>query len=135
MSEYFIEGNVDDIARFAADYPADTPVVMLNLLRFAEQADYGDANEQPCTGFEAFARYGAAVQPLVEKTGGATLWQGQQAATLIGPQDKDWQLVVLVRYPSAQAFLDMITSDAYQAIVHHRTAALADSRLIAHREF
>ena len=31
------EGMVD---AFLKDYPADTPVVMLNLLRFAEQAQY-----------------------------------------------------------------------------------------------
>ena len=53
---------------------------------------------------------------------------------LIGPQDKDWHLAVLVRYPSAGAFLDMTTSEEYLTIVAHRTAALEDSRLIAFHE-
>ncbi len=53
---------------------------------------------------------------------------------LIGPQDKDWHLVVLVRYPSAQAFVEMVASDEYRAVVMHRSAALADSRLIAMEE-
>ena len=38
--------------------------------------------------------------------------------------------LALVRYPSRAAFLRMVKSDAYQAIMPHRTAALADSRLI-----
>jgi len=39
--------------------------------------------------------------------------------------------VLLVEYPSREAFASMIQSSAYAAIVHHRTAALRDSRLIA----
>ena len=39
-------------------------------------------------------------------------------------------MVLLVTYPTAQAFLDMIQSPDYQAIVYHRSAALSDSRLI-----
>jgi hypothetical protein len=53
---------------------------------------------------------------------------------LIGPQDKDWHLAVLVRYPGALAFATMVRSDEYRAIAFHRTAALEDSRLIAMEE-
>ena len=119
---------------FLDAYPQDTPVDMLNLLRFRERADYpADSEAEPCSGAEAFVRYGQAVTPLLEERSAETIWQGQQAAMLIGPQDKDWHLAVLVRYPSATAFVEMTSSDAYQAIVHHRTAALEDSRLIAFR--
>jgi len=38
---------------------------------------------------------------------------------------------VLMEYPSREAFIEMTSSAEYQAISHHRTAALADSRLIA----
>ena len=79
-------------------------------------------------------RYGAGVTPLIGAAGGEQVWQGRQAAMVIGPQDKDWHLVVLVRYPSAQAFVAMVASDDYRAVVRHRTAALADSRLIAMQE-
>lgn len=79
-------------------------------------------------------RYSAGVTPLIAAIGGEVVWQGRQAAMLIGPQDKDWHLVVLVRYPGAGAFVDMIDSDDYRTVSVHRTAALEDSRLIAMRE-
>ena len=123
------------IIDFQASYPADTPVVMLNLLKFNAQANYLPADEAlPCSGAEAFARYGQAVTPLIGGVGGSQVWIGRPAAMLIGPQDKDWHLAVLVKYPSAQAFIDMIRSTDYQAASIHRTAALEDSRLIAHQE-
>jgi uncharacterized protein (DUF1330 family) len=37
--------------------------------------------------------------------------------------------VILVRYPSVQAFLDMVTSEGYQAITHLRTEALERAEL------
>jgi uncharacterized protein (DUF1330 family) len=131
----FIEPNSDALTNFLTQYPADTPVVMLNLLKFREKAAYtAEQPAQPCSGVEAFGRYGAAVAPMIGALGGEQVWQGRPAAMLIGPQDKDWHLAVLVKYPSAQAFLDMASSAPYQAIAFHRTAALADSRLIAHQE-
>ena len=131
----FIEPDEDAVRAFARSFPKDTPVVMLNLLKFRERAEYSDqAQQEPCSGGEAFMRYGTAVTPMIRDCGGQQLWQGRQASMLIGPQDKQWHLAVLVKYPSAQAFLDMISSPEYQKIVIHRNAALEDSRLIAHRE-
>lgn len=132
---YFIEPDPGALEAFAGQFPAGKAVVMLNLLRFREQAQYrAQDNAQPCSGFEAFMRYGAGVTPLIAAAGGEQVWQGRQASMLIGPQDKDWHLVVLVRYPSARAFVDMVASDEYQAVVKHRAAALTDSRLIAMEE-
>ena len=39
--------------------------------------------------------------------------------------------MLLVRYPSIGAFLEMVTDADYLVCARHRTAALADSRLIA----
>jgi uncharacterized protein (DUF1330 family) len=131
----FIEVDASVIENFPRQFPAGKPLVMLNLLRFSERANYRPGDTAgPCTGFEAFRRYGAGVGPLIRAAGGEQVWQGRQAAMLIGPQDKDWHLAVLVRYPSAQAFVAMVQSDAYKAVSFHRTAALADSRLIAMEE-
>ncbi|PHQ56461.1 MAG: hypothetical protein COA29_04190 [Porticoccus sp.] len=38
--------------------------------------------------------------------------------------------MLLVRYPSIDAFLEMINSPEYKKIVHHRAAAMDDSRLM-----
>jgi len=49
---------------------------------------------------------------------------------LIGPGCEHWDKVFIAQYPNAAAFLEMVTSKDYQAIVYHRQAAVDDSRLI-----
>ncbi|MEM7084170.1 MAG: DUF1330 domain-containing protein [Pseudomonadota bacterium] len=114
-------------AREALD--PDSPVVMINLLRFREQAE----DDSSRTGREAYADYGRHTQPLLASVGGQVMHSGGVAGMLIAPDGESWDDVLIVRYPHYGAFLSMVMSDAYQAIVHHRTAALADSRLIATR--
>lgn len=46
---------------------------------------------------------------------------------LLGEQS--WDMVLLVEYPSRRAFLEMIGSEAYQAIAHLRTGALTRGEL------
>ncbi|ROU02127.1 DUF1330 domain-containing protein [Marinobacter sp. R17] len=115
-------------------FAPDEPVVMLNLLRFREDAEYADEdNESPCSGREAYARYSKLALNQLAKVEARPEWVGEATVPVIAPDDEDWDEVLLVRYPSAQAFLSMVSDPEYQAIVHHRTAALADSRLIAMR--
>jgi uncharacterized protein (DUF1330 family) len=112
----------------------DAPVVMLNLLRFREQASYAEgSSHSPCSGREAYARYGAVAGRHVQAVGGKPLWMGDAQLTLIGPSDEPWDDALLVEYPSRQAFLAMTSNQEYLACTVHRTAALADSRLIAMR--
>ena len=118
------------IKQFAESFPADTPVVMLNLLRFREQAAYADASVPPCSGRQAYAQYSTLIEPILAAAGGTVLWAGKAHTALIAPDGEQWDEVLLVQYPAREAFLGMITSPAYKAIVHHRTAALADSRLV-----
>jgi uncharacterized protein (DUF1330 family) len=89
---------------------------MLNLLRF-----------KPDGGRERYAEYGAAVTPLLEKAGGRAVFLGESALPLLG--EGRWDSVLLVEYPSRQAFLDMIASVEYQAIGHLRTEALEQGEL------
>ena len=51
--------------------------------------------------------------------------------SLIAPEEEEWDDVVLVEYPSRDAFVKMVESAEYQAVSPHRTAGLLDSRLIA----
>jgi uncharacterized protein (DUF1330 family) len=119
---------------FAATAPDDHPIVMLNLLRFRARAEYGaGATEGEVSGEAAYARYSRAVMPLLWEVGGQPIWMGKARTALIAPAGESWDEVVLVFYPSRRAFLRMINSDAYHAIVRHRTAALLDSRLIETR--
>jgi uncharacterized protein (DUF1330 family) len=115
----------------------ETPVVMLNLLKFAERSGgNGDAGEtsRSGTGRDSYARYGDRVRSMLEKVGGRVLWQGRADSVVIGGEADDWDAVILVEYPSRKAFLEMTSSPKYQEVSKDRTAGLADSRLIAMTE-
>ena len=49
---------------------------------------------------------------------------------LIVEGDEQWDDALLARYPSRDAFVDMQKSPTYQAALPHRTAGLADTRLV-----
>jgi uncharacterized protein (DUF1330 family) len=135
LMEFTVE---PDPARFLdqiAAVPGGVPVTMLNLLRFRERASYddaGDAGLEPCSGREAYEqRYGACAFEHVTRVGGEVLWGGEAAGSLIAPEGEEWDTALLVRYPSIEAFTEMIGDPDYTACSRHRRAALADSRLIA----
>ncbi len=108
--------------------PHDGPIVMLNLLRFKERADGID---EGVSGAEAYARYSEAVEPFLAGVGGRLLSAIRPSQSVIGPPESEWDLVLLVEYPSRAKFIEMATNPEYLKIHAHREAALADSRLIA----
>lgn len=109
----------------------DQPVVMLNLLRFHDQAAYADTDQaEPCSGREAYKRYSQTSLQTIAAVGGRVIFGGKAHEALIAPQGEGWHQAFLVQYPSPAAFRAMMAMPQYQACVHHRTAALADSRLI-----
>jgi haloalkane dehalogenase len=91
--------------------PDDRPIVMVNLLKF--KPDGGEAE---------YAKYAAAVQPILEKLGAKVLFSGKAHFCLIG--QADWDAIALVRYPRKKTLFQMATSPEYQAIHHHREAGL-----------
>lgn len=110
------------------------PVVMLNLLRFRARADYAATPEltpsAPISGREAYQIYMAQTAPLLSKSGGALSFLGEGGALVIGPEAERWDLVLLVRHASVEAFIGFARDPAYLAGIGHRTAALEDSRLL-----
>jgi uncharacterized protein (DUF1330 family) len=114
--------------------PTDDPVVMINLLRFREQADYGDRSAEfsPCSGREAyFERYAAVSSPLIMADGAKIHWMGEVLGNVIAPPGEEWDEILLVEYPRFKVLLKLFANPEYLAVVVHRTAALEDSRLIA----
>jgi hypothetical protein len=109
-------------------------VVMLNLLRFRDVADYSASPElapdAPIRGAEAFNRYIEHTLPFLRESGGDVLFLGAGGELLIGPEDERWDLVMLVRQTSVQSFLAFASHQSYLAGVGHRTAAIEDSRLL-----
>jgi len=109
-------------------------VVMLNLLRFREVADYsatpGLAPEAPITGAEAYDRYIAHTLPFLKASGGEVMFLGSGGAFLVGPDSERWDMVMLVRQTSTESFIAFASDAEYLAGTGHRTAALEDSRLL-----
>ncbi len=122
----------EQLQTFLAGAADQTPIVMINLLRFHDRAAYEPgAGAAACSGREAYARYAAVAVPKIHEVGGRILWQGRVECALIAVAGEQWDDAVLVEYPSRQAFLAMVSQPDYEAAAVHRTAALADSRLIA----
>lgn len=132
MSHETVDPTGDSIRRLRDEVPSDTPIVMLNLLRFRDHADYPEGSGQPtCTGREAYARYSRVALEKVRSVGGEPVFGGAVGVSVVAPRDEAWDDMLLVRYPSVAAFLRMLAMPDYQEATLHRTAALRDARLIA----
>ncbi len=109
-------------------------VVMLNLLRFRQVADYSEAPElappSPISGEAAFQQYIEHTLPYLLESGGGLEFLGKAGAFLIGPAEESWDMAMLVRQRSVESFLALASHPAYLAGLGHRTAAVADSRLL-----
>jgi uncharacterized protein (DUF1330 family) len=109
-------------------------VVMLNLLRFRDVADYSATPElapgKPISGAEPYDRYIAHTLPHLKASGGDLVFLGEGGPWLIGPEGERWDRVMLVRQQSLASFMAFAEDKAYLAGLGHRTAALADSRLL-----
>ncbi|MDF9715337.1 DUF1330 domain-containing protein [Nocardioides sp. ChNu-153] len=108
-----------DIKRYLTEDPGG-PVVMLNLLRFADG------------GREEYARYAAALEEtFLPRYGAQVLYAGDGSTTLVAETGQDWDAVLLVRYPDRQAFSRMVADPEYQQVTQHRTNALTEAVLQA----
>ena len=111
----------------------DTPIQMLNLIRLKTRAEYPEDHAnfgRGLSGLEAYRAYGADSAEVFSRVGGRQIWAGRPEAVVTGPPEEAWDLAFIAEYPSAGAFLAMITDPGYREHVKHRTAGVADSRLI-----
>ena len=129
----YLEPTQDDGRRFV-QRGLSGPVVMLNLLKFRDVADYSAdpqlAPAAPISGSQAFDRYVTHTLPFLRESGGEVLFLGEGGAFLIGPAEERWDRVMLIRQASVASFLSFASHEGYLAGLGHRTAALADSRLL-----
>ena len=132
--------NVGDAMKQWVASPAgddDTnPVVMLNLIRYQENALEGHT----CDGMTGEAAYTEYIRRLQAMNShdfpGNLIWDGTGYATIIGPTDEHWDRILLIAYPSINDFRRMANSEIYGTAGPARTAAVLDSRLIqTHQKF
>ena len=79
--------------------PEDGPLVMLNLNRYRDPA--------------AYSRYGEVAQRGLERIGARILWHAPINGTVIGEGEERFDDLIAVWYPSAAAFLALITDAEY----------------------
>ena len=108
-----------DLKRYLQEDPGG-PVVMLNLLRFAEG------------GRELYDQYARALsETFLPRYGAAVLYAGDGSTPLVAEAGQDWDAVLLVRYPSREAFSRMVADPEYQEVTGLRTRALTEAVLQA----
>jgi uncharacterized protein (DUF1330 family) len=111
---------------------ADRPVVMLNLNRYRERAEYED--EVPgglsadVSGREAYNRYGEVA--VLARLGGRVLWHSESKLTVVGDGSDRYDEVLAVWYPSLAAFVALATDPEILAARAHRSAGLEQATLI-----
>lgn len=108
-----------------ANLDPDAPVVMINLLTF-----------KPGDGLDHYRRYTREVQPHLERVGGTVRYAGTNPQNIIGDGPRPrWDAILVVEYPSPQAFTDMVTDPGYQQVHGHRAAALVQGDLVATQQW
>jgi uncharacterized protein (DUF1330 family) len=101
--------------------PADAPVVTVNLLKFKTEG-----------GLQSYLQYGREVAPHLQRVGATVRYAGTAPAIVIGDGEKPWwDAILVVEYPTPQAFVDMVTTPEYAKVHEHRAAALERGDLIA----
>jgi len=104
------------------------PFYMLNLMRYHDKLRTFPGS-LPFSGSprESNAIYEKAATPLALKTGAYPLFAGEvQGGNVMGfgPGQDGWNRVLLMRYPSRRAFLDLVTDPGYAPIAPYKLMAL-----------
>ena len=126
----------DQIAAAAAiaGTDADGPLVMLNLNRYRERAEYTadppGGGSPDVSGREAYERYGEVALSLLTRLGGQVRWHTTARMTVIGDDSDIYDEVIAVSYPSAQAFLELALDPGIGIALAHRDAGLKRAALI-----
>jgi uncharacterized protein (DUF1330 family) len=112
-----VDPDGDFLATFLAEDP-DQPMVMLNLLRFAEGGRelYGQYTKE--FGARVASRFGVEV-----------IYAGDGCEAVIAEPGQQWDAILLVRYPSRHAFAAMVTDPEYRQISSLRSRALVEAVL------
>ncbi len=132
MTEVYVDPTRAAFDLFKA-LPRDTPINMLNLIRYRDIAAYPDGHDHAgkgWTGARAYEEYGATSAAIFERLGGRIVWRGRFETVLTGPAEEHWDAAFIAAYPNAGAFLAMVTDPDYKLAVVNRQAAVATSRLV-----
>ena len=112
----------------------ETPIAMVNLLKFKKDAEYEDGRDTDLSGRDAYAIYGLEVVEHLKKVGGTFVFSGSVSRLMLGEVEDLWDAVAIARYPSRKAMLEMMMDPDYQESEKHRAAGLAGQLNIETKE-
>jgi uncharacterized protein (DUF1330 family) len=112
-----IKSNEDQFKELASNVN-EGPFVMLNLLKFKKEG-----------GKATYFRYIKESGPFVEAVGAKVLYFGKPKELLQGKED--WDLLMLVQYPSRKAFLKMANNPDYLKVHEFRAEGVERAVLYA----
>jgi len=104
---------------------SDTPITMINLLKFKKKAEYEDGRDTNLTGEQAYAIYMEEVIEHLKKVGGEVSFGGTINRLMLGEVEELWDKAFIAKYPSKKAMLKMVTDPDYLESNKHRAAGLA----------
>ncbi len=113
----------------------DTPIYMVNLLKFRKKAKYKDGRKTKLSGEEAYAIYGLEVIKHIKNVGGEPIFSGVVSRLMLGKVENLWDWIAVVKYPNRKAMLEMITNLEYLESEKHRSAGLKGQLNIETKDF
>ena len=120
----------EDLQAFV-DRGIEGPVAMVHLLRFRDRAEYSDGRETDLTGAQAYALYRERLVEQVTAVGGRLVFRGAVRHLVLGQVEELWDEVMILEFPSPQAFVDIISAPQTAEWGTHRRAGLDGQLLIA----
>jgi uncharacterized protein (DUF1330 family) len=132
--ENAVTPNKEQLAGFL-EGDTETPIKMVNLLKFKDKAEYEDGRETNLSGKEAYKIYADEVLGHLERVGGKSIFFGEVQRLMLGEVEELWDWVAIAEYPSRKAMLEMIINSEYQKSEEHRSAGLAGQLNIETKDF
>ena len=108
----------------------DDPILMVNLLKFKDKAEYEDGRVTSLTGREAYEIYVTETREHLANVGAELILGGEVSRLFVGEVEELWDAFGVARYPSRKAMIAMARNPAYIESEKHRAAGLAGQLLI-----
>ena len=111
--------------RLATTQPdEDGPIWMVNLMKYHDVAQYADTSSQEISGREADNLY-TPLEPLAA-IGAEIVYVGDVETKLLG-DERDWDRIAVVKYPTRRSFIDMQQRRDFKEKHVHKEAGMQET--------
>ena len=109
-----IEPTLEDLRRLA-ESDDKGPFVLAQLLRFVEG------------GRDAYLSYSREATPILRIRGAQIVYAGECIEPLAASEGQKWDALVLIRYPSRTAYVEMLADAEFRRVAEMRRKSLRDA--------